>query len=141
MTYEDAINYLCKKQPPPEPSQITKEIDYFVRFYKNLRPRVSLFYDRMAYYSKTDRELRITFDTNIRFRMKNLDISQGSEGYCILDDRYRLMEIKSADSMPLWLVDALSELKIYPTSYSKYGMCYRVIMKAKSKQAATAVGK
>lgn len=141
MTYYQAIDYLCKKLPPPEPSQITNEIDYFMRFYKTLRPRVSLFYDRMAYYSKEDKDLRITFDTNIRFRMKNLDISQGSDGYCILDENFRLMEIKSSAAMPLWLTDALSELKIYPTSYSKYGMCYRVIMKAKEKKAAAAARK
>lgn len=141
MTYEEAINYLCKKQPPPKPSQITNEIDYFVRFYKNLRPRVSLFYDRMAYYCKQDKDLRITFDTNIRFRLKNLDISQGSEGYCILDNNYRLMEIKSSSAMPLWLTAALTELEIYPTSYSKYGTCYKLIMQAKQKKAASVAGK
>ena len=34
------------------------------------------------------------------------------------------MEIKIAGSMPMWLVKILDELKIYPTSFSKYGAAY-----------------
>ncbi len=135
MPYEKAVAYLCKGEPPPEQTQITNEIDYFMKFYKKLRPRVSLFYDRMAFYCKEDRTLRITADTNIRFRTKNLDISGGSEGYCILDDKYRLLEIKCGGAMPLWLVSALTELEIYPTSYSKYGNCYKLLMELNLKKA------
>ena len=35
-----------------------------------------------------------------------------------------LMEVKLPGVCPLWLSRALSELAIYPTSYSKYGACY-----------------
>ena len=35
------------------------------------------------------------------------------------------MEIKVSDSMPQWLVNKLSELKIYKTSFSKYGRAYQ----------------
>ena len=34
------------------------------------------------------------------------------------------MEIKVSESMPDWLIDKLSELKIYKTSFSKYGKAY-----------------
>ena len=34
------------------------------------------------------------------------------------------MEIKTLGSMPLWLVRCLSELNIYPASFSKYGKIY-----------------
>ena len=34
------------------------------------------------------------------------------------------MEIKTLGSMPMWLVHALSDLNIYPTSFSKYGSIY-----------------
>ena len=41
------------------------------------------------------------------------------------DQNYYIMEIKTLSSMPLWLVRSLSELKIYPTSFSKYGSIYQ----------------
>lgn len=128
MSYIDSVRYLCKKEPPPVESQITREIDYFMRFYRNLRPRVSLFYDRIAYYSKDDKELRLTFDTNIRFRTKDFDLSKGDFGRVILDESEMLLEIKAAGAMPLWLIRALSELKIYPTSFSKYGTAYKLML-------------
>ena len=128
MTYLEAVLYLCKHQPPPKESQVTKEIDYFVRFYRGLRPMVSLFYDRMAYYSRDDHDLRLTFDTNIRFRNKDFDISKGDYGHTLMGSDQLILEIKSAFSMPLWLTQALDELKIYPTSYSKYGNAYKLML-------------
>jgi hypothetical protein len=35
------------------------------------------------------------------------------------------MEIKAAGAMPLWLAHALSDLCIYPASFSKYGCVYK----------------
>ena len=42
------------------------------------------------------------------------------------------MEIKTLGSMPLWLVRSLSELKIYPTSFSKYGSIYQKELKERN---------
>ncbi len=128
MTYEEAINYLYKHENPPEPSQVTKEIDCFMQFYGNLRPAVSLFYDRVAYYSKDVPELRLTFDTNIRFRSKQLDLRYGDFGTVILDESQYILEIKCIDAMPLWLTNELDRLKIYPASYSKYGTAYKLML-------------
>ncbi len=128
MTYDEAIRYLYMHQPPPSPSQVTAEIDSFLSFYKTLRPAVSLFYDRIAYYSKDDPELRLTFDTNIRFRNRELDLSRGDYGTVILDEGQYILEIKCIDSMPLWLTHELDRLKIYPSSYSKYGTAYKYML-------------
>ncbi|MGN0447810.1 MAG: polyphosphate polymerase domain-containing protein [Acutalibacteraceae bacterium] len=131
MKYSEAIEYLCMHQPPPKSSQVTKEIDWFVKFYGNLRPAVSLFYDRTAYYSKDDPELRLTFDTNIRFRNSEFDIVRGDYGHVILGtDRY-ILEIKCVESMPLWLTRELDRLKIYPGSFSKYGTAYNLMLSEK----------
>ncbi len=35
------------------------------------------------------------------------------------------MEVKISDAVPDWLVNKLSELKIYKTSFSKYGRAYQ----------------
>ena len=40
-----------------------------------------------------------------------------------------ILEIKTDGAMPLWLSHALDELKIYPTSFSKYGKAYEDIIK------------
>lgn len=128
MSYEDAICYLYKHENPPKPSQVTREIDCFMQFYGNLRPAVSLFYDRVAYYAKDDHELRLTFDTNIRFRNKQLDLRYGDFGTVILDDSQYILEIKCVESMPLWLTRELDRLKIYPSTYSKYGTAYRLML-------------
>ena len=34
------------------------------------------------------------------------------------------MEVKTADAIPLWLVQLLSREKIYKTSFSKYGTAW-----------------
>ena len=44
----------------------------------------------------------------------------GKVGTQRLEDNQYLMEIKVLGSMPLWLSEALNELKIYPHSFSKY---------------------
>lgn len=132
MTYLQSILYLCKHQPPPVETQVTREIDYFVSFYKKLRPVVSLFYDRMAYYSAEDPDLRLTFDTNIRFRTKDFDISKGDHGYLLMGPDQYVLEIKAAGAMPLWLTGELDRLRIYPHSYSKYGNAYKLLLSVRS---------
>ena len=40
------------------------------------------------------------------------------------------MEIKIPDAMPLWLVRALTDMGLFPASFSKYGTCYREHLEA-----------
>ena len=35
-----------------------------------------------------------------------------------------IMEAKALDAYPIWFIKALSELKIYSASFSKYGSIY-----------------
>lgn len=104
--------------------QIDKEIRFFIKRYKNLEPRVLLSYDRRAFYGIDDRDFRITFDRNIRWRDYDLDLGKGIYGQEIIDRNMVLMEVKTAGGIPMWLVRILSENKIYKTSFSKYGTAY-----------------
>ena len=54
-----------------------------------------------------------------------LDLRAGSDGEPLLEDGQVLMEIKIPDAAPLWLARMLSELKLFPTNFSKYGVCYK----------------
>jgi hypothetical protein len=38
------------------------------------------------------------------------------------------MEVKISDSVPEWLINKLSELQIYKTSFSKYGRAYQTFI-------------
>lgn len=127
MKYADAVKYLLRGvRPEGADEQVLNEIDYFKSYYPSLQPRVSLFYDRVAFYSKEDKNLRITFDTNIRFRTKKLDIAQGTEGQAVSGSGESVMEIKCIGAMPLWLTRELTDLEIFPSSFSKYGKAYSV---------------
>ena len=108
--------------------QISKEINYVLNHY-DLEPKLYLAYDRQAYYSKESDDLRITFDTNIRSRMEDIDLSLGDAGELLFDKKYYLMEVKTASSMPMWFVKVLDKLNIYPTSFSKYGSVYQKLLK------------
>lgn len=49
---------------------------------------------------------------------------EDDSGCVLLDPDLYLMEIKVPSAYPLWLVEILSDLKIYPSSFSKYGSVY-----------------
>ena len=104
-----------------------KEIDWTMNFYRDLKPKMFIAYDRCAYFGKDDENLRITFDMNLRYRTDNLSLSAGSDGEKVIDESLCIMEIKALKAMPMWLCDTLNELKIYPSSFSKYGTAYRII--------------
>lgn len=128
MTYSQAKQYLDNRIMPNN-SQIMKEIDWAMNFYKTLRPRMFIGYDRTAYVGREDSHLRITFDENLRYSTESLDLSWGSFGENIIDKSLYIMEIKALNAMPLWLSNILNEMKIYPSSFSKYGTAYKIISK------------
>jgi hypothetical protein len=70
-------------------------------------------------------DLRLTFDTNIRFRDYDLSLSKGNYGTAIIDKNIAILEIKSHGAMPLWLCKALEECEAKTTSFSKYGTAYK----------------
>lgn len=122
-----AVDYLAGKKPAPDKSQITEEIDYFLRFYQTLEPKVFLSYEREAYYTRKPGEFRVTFDENILWRETDLSLEKGVYGAPILKQGQTLMEIKTPGNIPLWMVKALSEEEIRKTSFSKYGNAYTEI--------------
>ena len=114
--------------PLPVHSQIADEIEYFRHYYRGLHPTVFLSYEREAFYSLDGSDFRITFDKNILYR--ECDFSLGSEiyGSPILIEGYTLMEIKTSGGLPLWMSHELSRLRLYHSSFSKYGQAYLDMM-------------
>ena len=119
-----AMDWSLGKIPCPEQTQISREIDCFMRHYPSLAPTVFLSYEREAFFAKDASDFRVTFDEQIRFRTDRLSLCSDPDGRLLLPEGKVLMELKCASAIPLWMVRLLSEMQIYKTSYSKYGQAY-----------------
>jgi len=122
MSLGDALRFVSGDGS--EGSQIEREIRYFLERNEGIAPAMYVSYDREAWRGRDDGELRITLDGNILWREENPDLSAPPFGNGLLGPGERLMEIKCAGSMPLWLTEALARNRIYQTSFSKYGKAY-----------------
>lgn len=110
-------------------TQIDKEIKYFNDFYGGLTPKMFLSYERGAYYFKTDKQIRITFDTNIKYCTENVNLLPSISDIKLLPNNLVLMELKVPFSIPYDLTKYLSSEKIFKTPFSKYGTAYKQIHK------------
>lgn len=129
MTLAESEAYLFQHQKPVYinkylQKQIFQELDVFLTNYPVV-PKQYISYQRSAFFGKDDPDFRLTFDRQITERRYDLSLSEESYGAQIIAPNQRLMEVKIANAMPLWLSEKLSELKIYKVSFSKYGTAYK----------------
>lgn len=130
----EAMAYLEHGQIPQKTGQIFSEIDYLIHYY-HVVPKLYLAYDRIALTGRNEESgLRITFDTHIRSRTDRLDLRERDDGEPLLPDGEWVMEIKASGAMPLWLTALLTEQKIYPSSFSKYGKAYTTLHTQQKKE-------
>lgn len=109
--------------------QMIREFESVLSFYPDLKPAMYISYERLAYFGKQNKSVRITFDQNILYRTTDLSLAAGSYGKLILPRNYVLMEIKICGAMPVWLARILSEKHIYPAKFSKYANAYQDYLK------------
>lgn len=127
MTLEEAAAYIESGEMPFD-SQIMREIDYLMKFYRQPKPNVCILCEREAFFAEENPEVRLTFDENLRYRYGFPTVDNIENGTPILDKDKYILEIKTPGAMPIWLARALSECKIYPRSFSKYAHAYFDIM-------------
>lgn len=125
---KEAMAWVAGAAPCSRDEQIVREIDWFRDFYACLEPKVFLSYEREAYFSLDGSDFRVTFDESILSRQRDLSLCGGVWGTPLLGPGQTLMEIKCAGGIPLWMVEVLSEQRIYKTSYSKYGTAYQTMI-------------
>ena len=102
--------FLSGELPSENFGQIGREIGYFQSFYQTV-PKVFIGYDRLAFAGIDDPQLRITFDTNLRWRDTDVDLRLGDHGAPIaLPCGDVLMEVKIPGTCPLWLSHRLSHV-------------------------------
>lgn len=124
MKAADAAAYVNDGLAPKQKNQICHEIDWFMQSYHPI-PKVFIAYDRMAFAGLEHPDLRITFDTKLRWRDQELDLRAGDHGSLILPSDQILMELKLPGTSPVWLAHLLSQTGVFPVSFSKYGTCYQ----------------
>ncbi len=125
---KEAMEWLAGKHHCHTDTQISREIDYFLRFYESLRPAVFLSYEREAYAAKDGSDFRVTFDGSIFCRQEDISLGSAVYGTPLLPEGKVLMEIKCSGGIPLWMTGVLSRERIYKTSFSKYGTAYQTLI-------------
>lgn len=125
---DEAERWLYDGEMPGEPSQIKREIDWIMHFYPGIGPAMNLDYERRAYYPPENDGFRITLDQEIYARTYDIGLDKPSGGTKVLPEGATLMEVKSPGGIPMWLTEILSELRLYKTSFSKYGNAYKDIV-------------
>ena len=139
LTMEEAMDYIVRGIPPRKENQIMREIDWFLKTYQPV-PKAVVCYDRAAWQGIEDKELRFTFDEDIRYREIIPDLTRGDWGIPLLEKGMSLMEIKVPGSMPMWLSEMLADLEIYPLSFSKVGQGYLMERAYKNEREAALEG-
>ena len=121
---EDKVNRFLSEGEEFDKNQISRELEAFRDNYKVLEPKYLIIYDRIAYYQENS-DVRITLDMNPRYRTTDLNLHTSTEGTSLLEEGEAILEVKVQHSIPLWLVEILTEGKIYQTSLSKVGTAHR----------------
>ncbi|MCH5182836.1 MAG: polyphosphate polymerase domain-containing protein [Oscillospiraceae bacterium] len=142
LPYREAVAFLSggEAEIPAGDAQIAREIQWMFRLYPGLSPALALHYLRSAYYASDDPALRITVDSDVRFRTYDLDLRAGESGELLLPPDARLLELKIAGAMPLWLSSALDACRIFPTSFSKYGRAYQRLLQEADDPLTLSIG-
>ena len=125
---KEAMDWVLGRRACPAGTQISEEVDYFLRYYAPLRPVAFLSYAREAYFAKDGSDFRVTFDDTILCRQEDLSLESGVYGAPLLPAGTTLMEIKCSGGIPLWLAHVLSAQGIRQTSFSKYGTAYQTLI-------------
>ena len=125
MPYREALEFL---RTPGTDSQIAREIGYMLNFYPQIQPAMSMTYSRTSLIGQEDPTLRITFDSNVRWRTDPIDLAVPAAGSPLLEKGWQIMELKFIGALPLWLVRLLSRVSCFPIPFSKYGKAYEAML-------------
>lgn len=116
---------------PDKHRQVALEIAAFCRRYPLVRTTV-ITYRRQAWVSPSDSAdaLRITADSQLATDLVSSDGVEQST--VLLPSNLLILEIKCQGAYPPWLIQALSCLRVYPQSYSKYANAYKLIRQSEA---------
>ena len=122
-TTEEEVNKFLTSDYEFEKEQISRELKAFKEEHPHLSPKYLIIVDRVAYFQEGS-DLRITIDTNPKYRTYDLNLHTSNEGIPLLEEGEAILEIKVQYSLPVWLSELLAKGKIYRTSFSKVGTAH-----------------
>lgn len=89
-----------------------------------LKPMILISYEREAFYSKFNPDLRITIDKNLRSRIKISNESfLDKTSFVKALPGFSIMEVKTRMSFPSWLNYIIATLELRRQALSKYTIC------------------
>lgn len=128
--WKETKGYFKYHEPLPtkDQEQITRELDYFMDFYATLRPALFLGYEREAYFGLENKDFRMTFDFNIRCTEGEVLHQKNNNGTRVIPQDEVLLEVKTGEGLPQWLLHFFADEEVYRSSFSKYGTAYTKII-------------
>ena len=124
LSYKDALT-LCDYAKLPKSFDkkdlpVIEEIQDMVTRY-NLQPSAITSYFRKAYSGNDlDMGLRVTFDSNLRYRTNDIRLESKKIGEFMLPPDAIVMEIKANERVPYWLTELVGEHNLRLIRVSKY---------------------
>lgn len=105
---------------PAEERKLAGDIIRLIRR-DDLSPSAVVSYERLAFAGTGEERLRVTFDSALRIRTGDLDLTRGSGGERAMPDGMTVLEIKSGRNLPLAVTRLIGKYGLKNVSYSKYG--------------------
>lgn len=123
LPYEATLR-LCAGDPPesadPQDSAVIEEIETMVR-QNMLRPTTVVGYVREAFFGRDeDSGLRVTIDSRIRGRDRDLDLRWPGENRYVIPPHLSVVEMKVNERVPYWLTELIARHNISLIRVSKY---------------------
>jgi SPX domain protein involved in polyphosphate accumulation len=123
LPYRDALQLCNERVIPnhrPQDRPVIEEI-YSMLWQYNLRPTSLVSYLRQAYVGTDyDVGLRITFDTNLRYRPRDLELHSKHIGRLMAPPGMVVMEVKVNERIPYWLTELVGKHNFRLVRVSKY---------------------
>ena len=88
---------------------------------QNFSPLIRVAYDRVAFFSKYDKDIRITLDFNIKCSRLKKDNNSEPNMY-VLPKEFAVLEIKTNKEYPFWLSLILKKYFLKKIAISKYAL-------------------
>ena len=85
-----------------------------------LQPTLVISYTREPFVSADNLNVRITFDSNVRYRSKDFSLTTRTMDKHVLSPAHIIMEIKYTDHFPRWLVHLIQKYSCNIQTFSKY---------------------
>lgn len=122
LPYAPALALCAGEDIEHDPAQgpFVREVQAFVDTLRLQPTAITSYFRRALVGTVYDPGLRITFDTDIRYRTTDLDLASRNPGRHLLHPERVVLEVKANQRIPRWLADLVGEFNAQIIRISKY---------------------